>query len=505
MREYVDYYFYLIFFLLFLWFLRKKIYHFFTSEQHEVDRVVSEFKNKKHEKKKEEVEKILEEISQGDGEKIKLPFEQTMFLLRNYSRRSVVSEDGTVLISSLDSLGKDFFSTEPSEEEQKKIDVSSIKDSMFGVVDIKKISESEMEITKDDGSIFRFVDEKITSVKDEKKKSDTDEVSEKKSIQDETANVIMGTVMGIKDALDASISKKQEVEAEQDDSLDIFEDGEEIEMPSCSIHQNSFDEVVKLNQLKTNQDTPKTTQQKSDKSEESFSKPSFSFSKEADIEQGADIIESQHDAQENNETTVKFQNIKPDETEETKEDILLDDISANPDDFRFDISTVNPDIESIKKHNSGKVKKINIADDEIIESIDLEDVPSDDFEKFLHETITDYFSDDNTKSFAKDFFEHLDDDKIFLQDNELLVSQKYLTDFIIKNLDPECNICNKEAMNKKNNDTLGMVLERINFLLQGRAPVFFKILRNADRYIFSKERNGGLLFVAIKKTDSRDN
>ena len=138
MREYADYYFYLIFFLLFLWFLRKKIYHFFTSEKHEVDRVVSEFKNKKHEKKKEEVEKILEEISQGDGEKIKLPFEQTMFLLRNYSRRSVVSEDGTVLISSLDSLGKDFFSTEPFEEEQKKINLSSIEDSMFDIVDIKK-------------------------------------------------------------------------------------------------------------------------------------------------------------------------------------------------------------------------------------------------------------------------------------------------------------------------------------------------------------------------------
>ena len=58
-----------------------------------------------------------------------------MFLLRNYSRRSVVSEDGTVLISSLDSLGKDFFSTEPSEEDQKKINLSSIEDSIFGVVD----------------------------------------------------------------------------------------------------------------------------------------------------------------------------------------------------------------------------------------------------------------------------------------------------------------------------------------------------------------------------------
>ncbi len=121
MREYADYYFYLIFFLLFLWFLRKKIYHFFTSEKHEVDRVVSEFKNKKHEKKKEEVEKILEEISQGDGEKIKLPFEQTMFLLRNYSRRSVVSEDGTVLISSLDSLGKKFFLPNHLKKSKRKL------------------------------------------------------------------------------------------------------------------------------------------------------------------------------------------------------------------------------------------------------------------------------------------------------------------------------------------------------------------------------------------------
>ncbi len=121
MREYADYYFYLIFFLLFLWFLRKKIYHFFTSEKHEVDRVVSEFKNKKHEKKKEEVEKILEEISQGDGEKIKLPFEQTMFLLRNYSRRSVVSEDETVLISSLDSFGKDFFLQSHQKKSKRKL------------------------------------------------------------------------------------------------------------------------------------------------------------------------------------------------------------------------------------------------------------------------------------------------------------------------------------------------------------------------------------------------
>ena len=45
-----------------------------------------------------DVQKILKEFATNEDGKIQLPFEQTMFLLRNYSKRSVISEDGKVYI-----------------------------------------------------------------------------------------------------------------------------------------------------------------------------------------------------------------------------------------------------------------------------------------------------------------------------------------------------------------------------------------------------------------------
>ena len=100
MKNFIDLYFYILPFILILWFFKKSIIKFLSTDKNDVDSISKEFnKNaKKAEKVKNAVANLQNEFETTEIKEMEVPLDQTLFILRNWEKRSVISEDGKVYI-----------------------------------------------------------------------------------------------------------------------------------------------------------------------------------------------------------------------------------------------------------------------------------------------------------------------------------------------------------------------------------------------------------------------
>ncbi|MBU1711450.1 MAG: hypothetical protein KKE17_15745 [Proteobacteria bacterium] len=507
------------------WFLRKRIFLFFQKKMQKrkfrkmKNEVFADVLKEEATLKNSFVTNSKNSIPEGT---LKIPFEDAMYLIKNYKKRNVISEDGKVFIGAIYEGNKSTKAEDSIIENDEKIEIENsiieddekvkvengiieIPDTKAGVFTIQNNVNGEHLIETADYT-FKIKDGLIKTVADktiQQKKTSKDSMSKAVEFQVKRFNALENKIDGIATKVyeitlsDKNKQNEDDFQEEIDDTSnnEIHESLNNIFVPSKSKKEMLADSFDNANFKKQKNESEERDAEKQYKASLQFKNNEIeeTIENETPVEinlktNREDNFISDSNTQTNKENRVSNFNSSIDKKTEEK---YIDEINAN---------NQKNDYAKRKKRHSKKnnestqsITKVPASFKEVDFSdfSDLELFDQSSLELFIKDFIYVFFSDsEKVKSFASRIFSKSNHQNfIYIEEKQVAhISLLFFFTELSKEIDADGNMdeIKTELIESSNDLTTGLVLEAINNCSPQNKIVNFKINKFKDKFTFRK-------------------